>query len=104
MEYTQRSENRSADALATLGSQVPFKRRDTLIRVSKQEHSIIGILKIKEKIKEAGHGGSIKELRDYTLIKWEIYRRLPMYQRKRRKVENTPMNNLHWFGYQNTNE
>jgi len=45
VEYTQRSENRFADALATIGSQVPFKERDTLIRVSKQEHSIIGILK-----------------------------------------------------------
>ena len=33
--------------------------------------------KIKEKIKEAGHGRSIKELRDYTLIKGELYRRLP---------------------------
>ena len=32
---------------------------------------------IKEKIKEARHGGSIKELRDYTLIKGELYRRLP---------------------------
>ena len=35
VEYTQRSENRFADALATLGSQVPFKGRDTLIRVNK---------------------------------------------------------------------
>ena len=92
MEYTQRNENRFTDALATLGSQVPFKGRDTLIRVSKQEHSIIGILKkmfskepewqdwrneVKEKIKEAGYGGSIKELRDYTLIEGELYRRLP---------------------------
>ena len=32
---------------------------------------------IKEKIKEARHGGSVKELRDYTLIKGELYRRLP---------------------------
>ena len=28
IEYTQRSENRFADALATLGSQVPFEGRD----------------------------------------------------------------------------
>ena len=69
-----------------------FKGRDTLVRVSKQEHSIIGILKkmfleepeqqdwrsgVKEKIKEAGHGGSIKELRDYILIEGGLYRRLP---------------------------
>jgi len=32
---------------------------------------------IKEKIKEAGHRGSIKELKDYTLIEGELYRRLP---------------------------
>ena len=28
-------------------------------------------------MKEARFGGSIKELRDYTLIKGELYRRLP---------------------------
>ena len=28
-------------------------------------------------MKEAGPGGSIKELRDYTLIEGELYRRLP---------------------------
>ena len=44
IEYTQRSENRFADALATLGSQVPFEGRDALIRIGKQEHSIIKIL------------------------------------------------------------
>ena len=92
VEYTQRSENMFSDALATLGSQVPFKGRNTLIRVSKQEHSIIRILKkmfleeseqqdwrneVKEKIKELGHGENTKELKDYTLIKGELYRRLP---------------------------
>ena len=44
IEYTQRSENRFVDALATLVSQVSFKGRDTLIRIGKQEHSIIKIL------------------------------------------------------------
>ena len=44
IEYTQRSENRFADALATLGSQVPIEGTDTLIRIGKQEHSIIKIL------------------------------------------------------------
>ena len=43
MEYAQRSENKFADALATLGSQIPFKGKSTQIRVSKQEHSIIRI-------------------------------------------------------------
>ena len=92
MQRWGRSENRFTDALATLGSQVPFKGRDTLIRVNKQGHFIIGILKkmfpeepeqqywrnkVKEKIKEVGHGGSIKELRDYTLVEGELYRRPP---------------------------
>ena len=44
VEYTQRSENRFADALATLGSQVPFEGSDMLIRIRKQEHSILKIL------------------------------------------------------------
>ena len=35
IKYTQRSENRFADALATLGSQVPFEGRGTLIRIGK---------------------------------------------------------------------
>ena len=39
------SENRFADALATLRSQIPFKGKSTLIRVIKQENSIIGALK-----------------------------------------------------------
>ena len=32
---------------------------------------------VKERMKEAGHGGSIKELMDYTLIEGELYKRLP---------------------------
>jgi len=32
---------------------------------------------VKEKMREIGFGGSIKELRDYTLIERELYRRLP---------------------------
>ena len=45
VEYAQRSENRFTDALASLRSQIPFKGKSTLIKVSKQENSIIGILK-----------------------------------------------------------
>ena len=33
--------------------------------------------KIKGKIGKLGHEGSIKELKDYTLIEGELYRRLP---------------------------
>ena len=45
MEYTQMSENWFSDALATLGSQIPFKGKSTLIRISKKTISIIVILK-----------------------------------------------------------
>ena len=63
-----------------------------MIRVSKQESSIIGILKkmfpekseqkdwrdeIKRKIGRLEHSGSIKELKDYAFIEGELYRRLP---------------------------
>ena len=63
-----------------------------MIRVSKQEYFIIGILKrmfpeeleqqdwrneVKGKMKKSGHEGSIKELKDYILIEGELYRRLP---------------------------
>ena len=62
-----------------------------MVRVSKQEHSIIGILKkmfpkepeqkdwrdeTKAKIEKLGHERSIKELKVYTLIEGELYRRL----------------------------
>ena len=35
IEYTQRSENRFADVLATLGSQIPFNGRNTLIKIGR---------------------------------------------------------------------
>ena len=92
VEYVQRSENWFTNALVTLGSQIPFKGKSTLIRINKKENSIIGILKrmfpeeseqkdwrdeIKGKIEKLEHRGSIKELKDYTLIAGELYKRLP---------------------------
>ena len=91
IEYTQRNENKFADALATLGSQIPFRGKDTLIKIGRQEHSIVRILQgmypgeskqwdwrseVKEKMKKAGPGRNIKELKDYTQIEGELYRRL----------------------------
>ena len=88
IEYTQRSENRFADALA----KIPFNGRDTLIKIGRQGHSIVRILQgmypgeskqwdwrseVKEKMEKAGPGGNIKELMDYTKIEGELYRRLP---------------------------
>ena len=92
VKYTQRSENRFTDTLATLGSQIPFKGESTLIKVSKQQNSIVGTLKrmfpeeskkedwrneIKREMRKLKRGGSIKELKDYTLIEGELYKRLP---------------------------
>ena len=92
VKYAQKSENRFADALATLESQIPFKGKSTQIKIIKQENSIVRILKkmfpeepeqkdwkdkIKGKIGKLGHEGSIKELKDYTLIEGELYTRLP---------------------------
>ena len=32
---------------------------------------------IKEKVEKLEHGGSVKDLKDYTLIEGELYKRLP---------------------------
>ena len=45
IEHALRSENRYADALTALGSQIAFKGSSTKIEVSKQKESIIEILK-----------------------------------------------------------
>ena len=50
IEHAPRNENRSADVLATLGSQVIFKGNSTNIEVNKREESIIEVLK--EKFRE----------------------------------------------------
>ena len=45
IEHAPRNKNRSADALAALGSQIIFKRDSTRIEVSKRKESIIEMLK-----------------------------------------------------------
>ena len=50
IEHAPRNENRFADALAALGSQIIFKGSSTRIEVSKREESIIEVLK--EKFRE----------------------------------------------------
>ena len=47
IEHAPRNENRFADALAALGSQIIFKWDSTRIEVSKKEESIIEVLKEK---------------------------------------------------------
>ena len=47
IEYAPKSENRFADALAALGTQIIFKEDSTRIEDSKKEESIIEVLKEK---------------------------------------------------------
>ena len=47
IEHAPRNENRFADALAALGSQIIFKGNSTNIEVNKREESIIEVLKEK---------------------------------------------------------
>ena len=47
IEHTPRNENRFADALAALGSQIIFEGSSTNIEVSKRKESIIEVLKEK---------------------------------------------------------
>ncbi|XP_050280422.1 uncharacterized protein LOC126721433 [Quercus robur] len=87
-----RNENRFADALARLGSQIIFKGNSTNIEVSKREESIIEVLKekfreeqgegdwrtpIKEILVKGDDAAELKILKDYALVKEELYRRMP---------------------------
>ena len=47
IEHAPRNENRFADALTALGSQIIFEGSSTNIEVSKREESIIKVLKEK---------------------------------------------------------
>ena len=92
IEHAPRNENRFADALAALGSQIIFEGSSTNIEVSKREESIIEVLKEKFR-EEQGEGGwripiketlvkrddavELKILKDYALVKEELYRRMP---------------------------
>ena len=92
IKHALRNENRFADALAALGLQIIFKGSSTRIKVSKREESIIEMLKEKFR-EEQGEGDwripikeilvkgddvvELKMLKDYALVKEELYRRLP---------------------------
>ena len=45
IEHAPRNENRFADALAALGSQIMFEGDNTRVEISKREESIIEVLK-----------------------------------------------------------
>ncbi|XP_075667627.1 uncharacterized protein LOC142637228 [Castanea sativa] len=92
IEHASRGENRFADALATLGSQIIFEGNSAKIEVSKRRESIIEVLKekfreeqceedwrnpIKEALIKEGEPAELKALKDYTLAGGELYRRMP---------------------------
>ena len=89
---TLKSENRYADALTTIGSQVSFERPKADVTINKKSVPITNVLKkvfeeqhldyedwrIPSKIKLMSPKGvpDLKELKDYVLITGDLYRRL----------------------------
>ena len=91
IEHTLRSENRYADALAVLGSQIAFEGSTTRIEVSKWKDSIIEMLRerfqeerheedwripIKEALMKEGDMVELKASKDYALVKGELYHKM----------------------------
>ena len=92
IEHAPRNKNWFADALAALGSQIMFKGDNTRVDISKREESIIELLKerfqeeqcegdwriyIKEALMKEEDAAKLKALKDYALVKGELYRRMP---------------------------
>ena len=86
IEHAPRNENRFADTLAALGSQIIFKGNSTNIEVSKREESIIEVLKerfreeqcegdwripIREVLMRGEGAAELKILKDYALVREE---------------------------------
>ena len=92
IEHAPRNENRYADALAALDSQIIFERDSTRIEVSKRKKSIVKMLKeryqeeqcaedwripIKEALMREKDMAELKALKDYALVGGELYHRMP---------------------------
>ena len=92
IEHALRSENRYADMLAALGSQIVFEGSSTKIEVNKWKESIIEVLKerfqeekceenwripIREALIREENMAELKALKDYALVKEELYCRMP---------------------------
>ena len=92
IEHALRNENRFADALVTLGSQIMFEGDNTRVVVNKREESIIEVLKerfreeqckgdwripIREALMKEEGAVELKVLKDYSLVRGELYRRMP---------------------------
>uniref|UniRef100_A0A2N9HSM7 Uncharacterized protein n=1 Tax=Fagus sylvatica TaxID=28930 RepID=A0A2N9HSM7_FAGSY len=93
IEHAQRNENRYADALATLGSQIAFEGEEMDITICKKAKPITESLRkefeelfqdqedwrapIKAKLMSPAVTADLREIKDYTLISGDLYRRLP---------------------------
>ena len=92
IEHALRNENWFVDALVTLGSQIMFEGDNTRVVVNKREESIIEVLKerfreeqckgdwripIREALMKEEGAVELKVLKDYSLVRGELYRRMP---------------------------
>ena len=92
IEHAPRNENRFADALAALGSQIMFEGDNTKVEVNKRKESIIEVLKerfleercegdwripIREALMKGEGAAELKVLKDYALVRGELYRKMP---------------------------
>ena len=92
IEHALRNENRFANALAALGLQIMFEGDSIRVEVSKRKESIIEMLKerfqeeqcegdwripIKEALMKEEDTVGLKVLKDYALVRGELYRRIP---------------------------
>uniref|UniRef100_A0A2N9HA28 Reverse transcriptase domain-containing protein n=1 Tax=Fagus sylvatica TaxID=28930 RepID=A0A2N9HA28_FAGSY len=93
IEHAQRNENRYANALATLRSQIAFKGEEMDVTICKKTEPITELLKkkfeelfpsqedwrapIKAKLMSPAVVADLREIKDYTLIFGDLYRRLP---------------------------
>ena len=93
IEHAQRNENCYADALATLGSQMAFEGQKIDITINKKVKPITELLReefeelfldeedlrvpLRAKLMTPVVVADFKEIKDYTLISGELYRRLP---------------------------
>ena len=91
IEHAPRNKNRFTDALAMLGSQIIFEGDGTRIEVVKRKESIIETLKerfqeeqckgdwripIREVLVKEENAAKLKVLKDYAMVRGELYRRM----------------------------
>ena len=93
IQHSQRSDNRFADALATLGAKISFEGTATKVTIIKKHIPAIQVLKeeffgrpldqanwwspVKEVLLSPSSKEQLKYFKDYTLVAREFYRKFP---------------------------